>query len=49
MTHEEEILVVRKVDEWYHKHRHLFKTDEIYGINIIADLYNLVKSCVELK
>lgn len=38
---------VRKVDEWFQKNSYLFKTDTYYGIEIIAELNELVKSCTD--
>lgn len=44
----EEMEIMRKVHEWHMEYRHLFRSD-IYGIDIEADLFNLVKSCIEIK
>lgn len=44
-----DIEIMRKVCDWYADNKHLFKTDEFYGINIEADLFRLVKSCMEIK
>lgn len=33
------------VSEWYKKNHHLFKTDQYYGLDIISELFDLVKTC----
>lgn len=39
--------VMTEVSKWFDQHRHLFKLNECYGIDICADLYNLVKTCIQ--
>lgn len=41
----EDIRIANIVAEWYKQNYWLFKTDEIYGINIENDLFHLIKSC----
>jgi hypothetical protein len=41
----DDLKVMKQVFEWYEENHHLFKTDTYYGINIICELYELVKKC----
>lgn len=34
-----------KVNAWFDENHRLFKLDEFYGIDIVAELYQLVKEC----
>lgn len=43
-----QLKVYQEVCDWYTDNRWMFKTDEIYGIDIIADLQRLVLSCIEI-
>ena len=42
MTDIEKIEIVNK---WFDENHYLFKTDQYYGIDIVAELYQLVKKC----
>lgn len=48
-ANDSDIELMRKVCDWYADNKHMFKTDEFYGIDIEADLFRLVKSCMEIK
>lgn len=47
MTPQEKELAIKLTNQWYDESKWMFKTDEIYGINILADLYSLAFSIVE--
>ena len=47
MTTQEKELAVKLTNQWYDESKWMFKTDEIYGINILSDLYSLAFSIVE--
>jgi len=49
VTTNSDMEIMHKVCDWYADNKYLFKTDEFYGINIEADLFRLVKSCMEIK
>lgn len=39
----QDFIMFKKVDDWFNKNLDMFNLDKVYGINIISELYGLIK------
>lgn len=44
---DEELLKI--VDEWFNKNHNLFKLEQYYGVDIVIEIFNLLKQIDDLE
>jgi hypothetical protein len=44
-----EIVRAARVMAWFHDHSYMFRTDTMYGIDIIGNLHRLVCDCIAIE